>query len=305
MSGREDKVRLSLFLSQNRKGFFLARSYGLSNRLTTDQIERYSRQIMVPELGGRSQVRLRESRVLVIGAGGLGSPAAFYLAAAGIGTLGLVDPDRVELSNLQRQILHATSDLGRQKVESAREKLNHLNPDVEVIVHPVRIDENNAAEIFSGFHFIIDGSDNFPTKFLINDVAVQLGLAFSHAGIVRLQGQTMTVIPGKSACYRCLFREPPPLGEILSCQQAGILGAVAGTIGSIQATEAIKYLTGFEEGLLTDRLLTYDARGMRFHTVDVRRDDHCPSCHGVPAKKLTATTTPQDLGAERNNNELR
>lgn len=261
-------------------------------RLTTEQIERYSRQIMVPELGGRGQLRLRESRVLVVGAGGLGSPAAFYLAAAGVGTLGLVDADRVELSNLQRQILHATSDLGREKVESAREKLTNLNPDVKILIYPVRLEENNAAKIFSGFHFIIDGSDNFSTKFLINDVAVELGIPFSHAGIVRLQGQTMTVIPGKSACYRCLFRDPPPVGEILSCQQAGILGAVAGTLGTIQATEAIKYLTGFEEGLLSNRLLTYDARGMKFHTVDIRRDGNCKTCCDVPARE----SNPVGLG---------
>lgn len=262
----------------------------MNDRLTTEQIERYSRQIMVPELGGKGQVRLRQARVLVIGAGGLGSPAAFYLAAAGVGALGLVDADRVELSNLQRQILHTTSDVGRQKVQSAREKLNQLNPDVEVTGYPVRIEESNAAELLSGFHFIIDGSDNFPTKFLINDVAVRLGIPFSHAGIVRLQGQTMTVIPGQSACYRCLFREPPAVEEILSCQQAGILGAVAGTLGSIQATEAIKYLTGFEEGLLTNRLLTYDARGMKFHTVEVSRDSRCTACHGVPSKTPTVPT---------------
>jgi molybdopterin/thiamine biosynthesis adenylyltransferase len=277
----------------------------LSTRLTTDQIERYSRQIMVPELGGKGQVRLRESRVLIVGAGGLGSPAAFYLAAAGIGTLGLVDADRVELSNLQRQILYATSDIGRQKVESARVKLTQLNSDVEVIVYPIRIEENNAAEIFSGFHFIIDGSDNFSTKFLVNDVAVSLGIAFSHAGIVRLQGQTMTVIPGRSACYRCLFREPPPPGEILSCQQAGILGAVAGTLGSIQATEAIKYLTGFEEGLLTDRLLTYDARGMNFHTIEVRRDSHCIACNGARKKEPMLTSTTSGMEGERDKDELR
>lgn len=260
---------------------------------------------MVPELGGRGQVRLRESRVLVIGAGGLGSPAAFYLAAAGIGTLGLVDSDRVELSNLQRQILHATSDVGRQKVESARDKLIQLNPEVDVAVYPVRIEESNAAEIFSAFHFIIDGSDNFSTKFLVNDVAVSLGIPFSHAGIVRLQGQTMTVIPGKSACYRCLFREPPPPGEILNCQQAGILGAVAGTIGSIQVTEAIKYLTGFEEGLLTNRLLTYDAGTMRFHSVEVSKDAHCTACHGAPFEASTASTAAQKSVAGRKNDELR
>ena len=182
----------------------------MATRLTTDQIERYSRQIMVPDLGGKAQMHLRDARVLVIGAGGLGSPAAFYLAAAGVGTLGIVDPDRVELSNLQRQILHATSDIGRQKVESAKITLTELNPDVEVKTYPVRFDEGNAQEIAAEFNFIVDGSDNFETKFLVNDTAIQLGIAFSHAGIVRLQGQTMTVIPGKSACYRCLFKAPPP-----------------------------------------------------------------------------------------------
>lgn len=247
-------------------------------RLTTDQIERYSRQIMVPDLGGKAQIRLRQACVLVVGAGGLGSPAAFYLAAAGVGTLRLVDADDVELSNLQRQILHSTADIGRKKVDSAQERLTQLNPDVEVVVYPTRLEEPNARQLFSGCDFVIDGSDNFDAKFLVNDTAVGMGIAYSHAGIVRLQGQTMTVLPGRSACYRCLFKEPPPLGEILSCQQAGILGAVAGTIGSIQATEAIKYLAGFEEGLLIDRLLTYDAKLMKFHTVTVKRDEHCQAC---------------------------
>ena len=250
----------------------------MSIRLTTDQIERYSRQIMIPDLGGKGQIRLRQARVLVIGLGGLGSPAALYLAAAGLGTLGLVDPDRVELSNLQRQILHTTPDLSQRKVESAKTKISKLNPDVETVVYPVRLEEDNAAGIFSGYDFIVDGSDNFSTKFVVNDIAVSMGIAFSHAGIVRLQGQTMTVVPRKSACYRCLFDEPPPPEEILNCQQAGILGAVAGTIGSIQATEAVKYLVGFEEGLLTDRLLTYDAKSMKFRTVEVRRNAHCAAC---------------------------
>lgn len=247
-------------------------------RLTTEQIERYSRQIMVPDLGGKAQIRLRQASALIIGAGGLGSPAALYLAAAGIGTLGLIDPDRVELSNLQRQILHATSDIGRPKVDSAQEKLSGLNPDVKLNVYPWRLENDNAADILAGYDFVIDGSDNFPTKFLVNDTAVRLKIAFNHAGIVRLQGQTMTVIPGKSACYRCFFKEAPPAEEILSCQQAGILGAVAGTIGSIQATEAIKYLAGFEAGLLTDRLLTYDAKTMQFREVTVKRDRDCRAC---------------------------
>ena len=250
----------------------------MSTRLTTDQIERYSRQIMVPDIGGKGQIHLRRARVLVIGAGGLGSPAAFYLAAAGVGTLGIVDPDKVELSNLQRQILHATADIGRQKVESAKTKLNDLNPDVEIDIFAVRFEEDNAAEIAAGFDFIVDGSDNFETKFLVNDVAIRLDIAFSHAGIVRLQGQTMTVLPRKTACYRCLFQAPPPPEEMLNCQQSGILGAVAGTLGTIQATEAVKYLAGFAEGLLTDRLLTYDAKAMKFHCVEVTRDPQCAAC---------------------------
>src|SRR5687767_1821526 len=162
----------------------------MSIRLTTEQIERYSRQIMVPDLGGKGQIRLTQARVLVVGAGGLGSPAAFYLAAAGIGSLGLVDPDRVELSNLQRQILHTTADIGREKVESAKTKLAQLNPEVEITVYPTRLEADNAAEILAGYDFIIDGTDNFDTKFLVNDIAARLGVAFSHAGIVRLQGQT-------------------------------------------------------------------------------------------------------------------
>jgi len=250
----------------------------MATRLTTEQIERYSRQIMVPDLGGTAQMHLRDARVLVIGAGGLGSPAAFYLAAAGIGTLGIIDPDKVELSNLQRQILHATKNIGQLKVESAKMTLTALNPDVEVKTYAARFDESNAAEIAAEYQFIVDGSDNFDTKFLVNDTAIELGIAFSHAGIVRLQGQTMTVIPGRSACYRCLFKAPPPPEEILNCQASGILGAVAGTLGTIQATEAVKYLAGFEEGLLTDRLLVYDAKHMKFRDVEVKRDPRCASC---------------------------
>ncbi|OGQ48744.1 MAG: adenylyltransferase [Deltaproteobacteria bacterium RIFCSPLOWO2_02_FULL_57_26] len=265
-------------------------------RLTPEQIERYSRQIMIPDVGGKGQIRVRQGRVLVIGAGGLGSPAAFYLAAAGIGTLGLVDYDRVELSNLQRQILHFTEDVGRQKVASAEEKLNRLNPEVEIRTLAVRLEERNATEILAAYDFIVDGSDNFATKFLVNDAAVALGKPFSHAGIVRLQGQTMTVIPGKSACYRCLFKGPPPPGEILSCQQAGILGAVAGTIGSIQATEAIKFFAGMEDDLLTDRLLIYDAKTLSFRTIEVQRDLGCAACGRKKGIKSTTAESSVEAG---------
>jgi len=247
-------------------------------RLNPDQIERYSRQMMIPDLGGRGQVRLCQGSVLVVGAGGLGSPAAFYLAAAGVGRLGIVDSDIVDLSNLQRQILHTTKDVGLAKVDSAKTRLNELNAEVTIEIHAARMTPDNATELMQPYDFIIDGSDNFDTKFLVNDVAVSLGKPFSHAGIIRLQGQTMTVIPGESACYRCLFREPPPPGEIPGCQQAGILGAVAGTIGSLQATEAIKYLIGLEEELLLNRLLTYDAKTMNFRVIRLQRDPSCKVC---------------------------
>ncbi len=257
-------------------------------RLTPDQIERYSRQIMIPDVGGSGQIRLRQASVLVVGAGGLGSPAAFYLAAAGVGRLGIVDSDTVNLSNLQRQILHTTADQGLRKVESARSRLLELNAEVEVEIHDVRLTEDNAAELMAPYDFVIDGSDNFDTKFLVNDVAVSLGKPFSHAGIVRLEGQTMTVVPPDSACYRCLFEEPPAPGEVLGCQQAGILGAVAGTIGSIQATEAIKYIVGLEEHLLVNRLLTYNAKTMEIRNVPVPPNPRCKACSasvGSPASR--------------------
>lgn len=257
-------------------------------RLSPEQVERYSRQIMIPDVGGGGQIRLRQAGVLVVGAGGLGSPAAFYLAAAGLGRLGIVDGDTVDLSNLQRQILHTTADQGRRKVASARSRLRELNAEVEVEIHDVRLTGENAAELMAPYDFIIDGSDNFDTKFLVNDVAVSLGKPFSHAGIVRLQGQTMTVVPPDSACYRCLFEEPPAPGEVLGCQQAGILGAVAGTIGSIQATEAIKYIVGLEEDLLVNRLLTYDAKTMEMRNVPVPPNPRCKACSpsaGPPASQ--------------------
>jgi molybdopterin-synthase adenylyltransferase len=267
-------------------------------RLRPEQIERYSRQIMIPELGGKGQIRLRKSKVLIVGAGGLGSPAALYLTAAGIGTLGIVDPDQVELSNLQRQILHSTLDLGKEKVVSAREKLLHLNPEVEILTYCTRLDGGNAPDIFATYDFIVDGSDNFTTKFVVNDVAVSLGKPFSHAGILRFQGQTMTVLPQRSACYRCVFREAPPPGEIPGCQQAGILGAIAGTIGSIQATEAIKFLIGMEEGLLVNRLLVYDAQTLNIRTVEVRIDPRCKACQAANSLGPKPSPTEKKVGGQ-------
>jgi adenylyltransferase/sulfurtransferase len=265
----------------------------MSLRLTADQIERYSRQMMIPDLGGKGQIRLRQGSVLVVGAGGLGCPAALYLAAAGVGTLGLVDDDQVELSNLQRQVLHFTGDLGTKKVESAAEKLRGLNPEVEIKTYPIRLSADCAAGIFDAYDFIIDGTDNFDAKFLINDIAVSMGKPFSHAGVVRFEGQCLTVIPKESACYRCIFKEPPEPREIPNCQQAGILGAVAGTIGSIQATEAIKFLAGMEDDLLVNRLLTYNAKEVKFRIVEVKRDLQCRAC----GKKEKSQNTPSQSEA--------
>ncbi|MBI4397378.1 MAG: HesA/MoeB/ThiF family protein, partial [Elusimicrobia bacterium] len=225
---------------------------------TDDRLERYSRHILLKEVGVEGQQKLFSAKVLIIGAGGLGSPAALYLAAAGIGTIGIVDADKVELSNLQRQIIHFTNDLGRTKVESASAKMRQVNPDVTVRTYHEFLSAASARRILDGYDFVIDGTDNFAAKFLINDACVLAGIPYSHGGILRFDGQTMTVRPGKSACYRCVFVSPPPRGAVPSCSQAGILGAIAGMLGTIQAAEALKYVTGVGE-LLTDTLLVFDA----------------------------------------------
>lgn len=249
--------------------------------MNEDQIERYSRNIILKQVGGKGQNRLLQSKVLIIGAGGLGAPAALYLAAAGVGTIGLADGDNVDLSNLQRQVIHFTEDVGIPKVESAKEKINRLNPDVEVITYKTRVWSGNIREIIANYDFIIDGTDNFPAKFLINDACVLQGKPFSHAGILGFDGQTMTVIPGECACYRCLFIAPPPVGAVPSCSEAGVLGGMAGIIGTIQAVEALKYLLGLKE-LLTGRLLVFDALAMRFREVKVNRNPACPVCGETP-----------------------
>ena len=224
--------------------------------------------------------RLREGKVLVVGVGGLGSPAALALALAGVGTLGLVDSDRVELSNLQRQILHFTPDIGKPKVDSAREKIQQLNPSITVVTHNEWLHAGNLADIFASYDFIIDGTDGVATKFLINDGAVLLNKPLAHAGIVQFRGQALTVLPYRTTCLRCLFPVPPHPDENPTCQEAGILGSLAGSLGSVQAAEAVKYLSGAGE-LLTDRLLTYDALAPRWREVRVRPSPHCPLC-GTP-----------------------
>lgn len=246
-----------------------------------EDLLRYSRHILLREVGVEGQERIRQGKVLIVGLGGLGSPVALYLAAAGVGTIGLVDGDRVDLSNLQRQVIHSTPDVGRLKVESAREKLLRLNPGVQVHVHADFLSEENALELIRPYDFIVDGTDNFPVKFLINDACVMAGKPFSHGGILRFEGQTFTHVPG-TACYRCLYGAPPPPGEVPTCSQAGILGAIAGMLGTIQAAETLKYLTGVGE-LLTNQLLTFDAKTMDFHKIQIPHNHHCPLCGEHPS----------------------
>jgi adenylyltransferase/sulfurtransferase len=249
--------------------------------LNDEQIERYSRNIILKEVGGKGQERLLASKVLIIGAGGLGSPVALYLAAAGVGTIGLVDGDAVDLSNLQRQIIHFTDDLGRHKTDSAEQKIRLINPDVTVRKYKEIATSGNIMGMIEDYDFIVDGTDNFPAKFLINDACVLTGKPFSHAGILRFYGQTLTVVPRESACYRCLFNEPPPPGSVPSCREAGILGGVAGIFGTIQAVEALKYVLG-AGNLLVNRLLIVDALTMDFREVKVKKNPGCPVCGDHP-----------------------
>jgi len=249
---------------------------------TEAQIERYSRHIILKEVGGKGQKKLLDGKVLIIGAGGLGSPVALYLAAAGVGTIGIADADVVDLSNLQRQVIHHTTDIGKPKVISAKEKMEAINPDVKVNVYQTWINAENILDIIKDYDFIIDGTDNFAAKFLINDACVMAGKPYSHGGILHFIGQTMTVKPGTSPCYRCVFPAPPPPDSIPSCSQAGVIGVLAGVIGSIQATEAVKFLIGVGE-LLTGRLLIYDAEGMDFRNVNLKKNSKCPVCGENPS----------------------
>lgn len=247
--------------------------------LTTDQKRRYSRHILIPEIGESGQQKLLDSRVLLIGAGGLGSPAALYLSAAGVGTIGVIDGDEVDDSNLQRQVIHTTDRIGMPKVESARIAMEAVNPDVTVITHDMRLTKENVLQIFSDYDIIVDGSDNFSTRYLVNDACVILKKPQVHGSIFRFDGQVTTFDPRQadSPCYRCLFPEPPPPEMAPSCAEAGVLGVLPGTIGMIQATDAAKLVLEIGEPLV-GRLLIYDALKMSFRTLTIRRDASCPMC---------------------------
>jgi len=253
--------------------------------LNEQQIDRYSRHIILNDVGVLGQEKILNGKALIIGAGGLGAPAALYLAAAGVGAIGLVDSGNVELSNLQRQIIHFTPDIGKPKVLSAKEKINAINPDVKVVTYQTRLYSGNIIDIIKGYDFIIDGTDNFAAKFLINDACVLSGKPFSHGGILRFDGQAMTYLPGE-ACYRCVFKAPPPKNAVPTCSQAGILGAVAGMLGTIQAAEALKFFIGKGE-LLTNRLLIFNALNMKFREANFKKNPDCPVCGKNPSiKKL-------------------
>ena len=245
--------------------------------------EYYHRNIQVQEIGEAGQLELLGSRVLVVGAGGLGSPALYYLAVSGIGEIGIADGDKVEITNLQRQILHGVEDVGREKTLSAEETLKKVRPDLDLTLYPIRLNEENADEVVSMYDFVIEATDNFESKFLINDSCVRTGKPFSHAGILGMFGPTLTVVPGKSPCYRCVFQRPPPPGKVRTTSEAGVLGSVPGVLGPIQATEAIKHILGMD-GLLTSRLLTFDAANMTFREVKLSPDKRCSVCQ--PEKLL-------------------
>ncbi len=245
--------------------------------LTDAEILRYSRQIILPQVGGAGQERIRKGRVLVVGAGGLGSPALLYLAAAGVGTVGVCDHDVVDSTNLQRQVIHATPDLGRAKVDSAADAVRHLNPGVAVVRHPVRLTASNAPGILTGYDAVVDGTDTFASKFLVNDACVAADVPYVFSGILGFEGQLLTVVPGRGPCYRCFFREPPPPGSVPTCAQAGILGPVAGALGSLQALEVLKLLLGVGE-LLVGRLVLFDGLSLSFREVGLERDPRCPAC---------------------------
>jgi molybdopterin-synthase adenylyltransferase len=254
-------------------------------KFSEEQIHRYSRQMILPGVGGKGQTKLREAKVFMMGAGGLGSPAALYLAAAGVGTIGLADSDRVEVHNLQRQILHRNCDIGLPKVESGKKTLESLNPEVKVEIYPERVTSINIREIIKGYDLVLDGSDNFPTRFLVNDACYFEKKTLISGAILRFEGQLSTFKPhANGPCYRCLFPEPPPPGHVPSCQEAGVLGAVAGIIGLFQANEALKEILGIGKSMV-GRFLVYDALELSFHEFKIEKNLQCNLCGENPTIK--------------------
>jgi sulfur-carrier protein adenylyltransferase/sulfurtransferase len=249
--------------------------------LSPEETLRYARHLILPEVGRAGQQRLRSSRVLLVGAGGLGSPVSLYLAAAGVGTLGVVDFDTVDATNLQRQVLHGTSDIGRPKLDSARDRLREINPHVAVEPHPVRLTSDNALDIVRAYDVVVDGTDNFPTRYLVNDACVLLGKPNVYGSIFRFEGQASVFWAERGPCYRCLFAEPPPPGLVPSCAEGGVLGVLPGIIGTIQAMETVKLLLGIGDSMV-GRLLLFDALRMRFRELALRKDPECPACGENP-----------------------
>ncbi|MEA2487729.1 MAG: sulfur-carrier protein adenylyltransferase/sulfurtransferase [Actinomycetota bacterium] len=269
----------------------LGYDFQIPNVLDKDQRDRYARHLILSDVGEEGQLKLLDAKVLSIGAGGLGSPALLYLAAAGVGTIGIVDSDRVEASNLQRQVIHDTQRIGVLKAESARETLTKLNPDVTVNVHNVRMDASNVRELISGYDIIVDGSDNFDTRYVLNDAAVELRKPVVHGSIFRFEGMVSTFVPFDGPCYRCLYPEAPPPDLAPNCSEAGVLGVLPGIVGCLQANDALKLIIGYGEPLM-GRLLVFDAQATTFSEVKVRRDPRCPTC----GEKATAA---EDAPAER------
>ncbi len=253
--------------------------------LSRDEVSRYARHLIIPDVGVEGQKRLKAARVLLVGAGGLGSPAALYLAAAGVGHIGLVDFDVVDVTNLQRQILHGTKDIGRPKVDSARERIADVNPTVELTTYKTALTSQNALDIIGKYDLVVDGTDNFPTRYLVNDACVMLGKPNVYGSVFRFEGQASVFATKDGPCYRCLFPEPPPPGTVPNCAEGGVLGVLPGLVGTIQAAEAIKLIVGIGEPLI-GRLLLVDALGAQFHTVKVRKNPECPACGTHEIKEL-------------------
>ncbi len=258
---------------------------------TDEQLRRYARHFRLRECGYKGQGKILESSVLIVGAGGLGSPVALYLAAAGVGNIGIIDGDNIDLSNLQRQILHTTGEIGTLKIESAYKKLHALNPHIKITTYPTMLNATNALEIFTPYDVIVDGSDNFATKFLINDACILLSKPYSYGGILRFSGQSMSINPRKSACYACIFDTPPSEGSVPNCASAGVFGSIAGMIGSIQATEVLKIITGIGQPLYS-QLLNFDALSLDFRKININRNTKCRVCGENGITKLQDYANP-------------